>query len=581
MKKYVLGLHGFSAHNNRVLHDTGVSLVSEGEVIAALNEERISREKNDGKFPWCTLHELSEKYNLGPQNVAAIAFPDKRSIWQSYNILKYIIKTYRETGFFLWRYLLASAKRALDYKRVSPRFLKNVNTYFVEHHLCHASSAYYTCPWDDVAIITLDGMGDWCIGGSISVGEKGIIRNLIKTNGFYSPGFFYMYITSFLGYIPGRHEGKIMGLAAYGDANKCYDAVKNIIEYRKEKHNFFSLLIPEILKNARYVNGNIESDFAPLKELFKGQKAEDIAAAAQKRLQEVVLEYIKDAIEITGKKRLVLAGGVFANVKLNEAILQLPGVDNIYIHPNMTDGGLSVGASLYVYHNIVNKNKKYHIKFLETAYLGPEYDDETIRNVLDRYDVEYEYSDHIAARIAAAIHRGQIIGLFHGRMEYGPRSLGNRSILAAPIDKSINDSLNTRLKRTEFMPFAPSILEEDAGIFYPTYKETHVAARFMTITYPVNEKFIDKAPAVVHVDKTARPHVVRKQDNPFFYQIIKEYKELSGLPLLINTSFNMHEEPIVCSPEDALRAFACGSVDVLVMNKYWVELSKNRHLNIS
>jgi carbamoyltransferase len=579
MTGYILGLHGFSSHSKRLLHDTGVSLIQDGKIIAALNEERISRQKNDGKFPKLSYKKLCETYNLKPDDIIAVAFPDKRSIWQTYNILKYILKTYKETGIFAWRYLWVSIKRGFDYKRIPPGQLKNKPIYYIEHHLCHAASAYYTSPWDDAAIVTLDGMGDWCIGGTINIGENGKIKNICKTNGFYSPGFFYMYITSLLGYTPGRHEGKIMGLAAYGDSNKCYKVAKELIKYRKEKHDFYSALIPEILKTARYVDGNMESDFTVLKKIFKDQKPEDIAAATQRRFEEVIVDYIKDAIKLTGKKYLVVAGGVFANVKINEMIMKLPEIENIYIYPNMGDGGLSVGASLYVYHNFINKKRAlYQPDFLSTVYLGPEYFDADIKSLLERRKANYEYVDNIEEKIAQAIHVGKIIGLFHGRMEYGPRALGNRSILAAPIDKTINKWLNKRLNRTEFMPFAPSILEEDAKLFYPDYESDHVAARFMTITYRVENAFAEQAPAVVHVDKTARPHVVRKQDNPFFYNIINAYKNLSGLPLVINTSFNMHEEPIICSPEDALRAFSYGSVDVLVLGNFWIELKRNQHL---
>ena len=181
-------------------------------------------------------------------------------------------------------------------------------------------------------------------------------------------------------------------------------------------------------------------------------------------------------------------------------------------------------------------------------------------------------------KIARAIHEGKIVGLFQGRMEYGPRALGNRSILARATEREINTWLNKKLNRTEFMPFAPSVLEEEAQTIFPMWKKEHIASRFMTLTYHVKEEWVEKVPAVVHVDNTARPHVVRKEDNPFFHQVLLEYKKISGLPALINTSFNIHEEPIVCTPLDAIRAFIQGHIDILVMENYWVELSDNQQL---
>lgn len=229
MSKFVIGLHGFSAHSDRLLHDTGACLIQEGKIISAINEERLSRIKHDGHFPHQALNKILEINQIPPDEIAALAFPDKKPLWQTFHVIKNILKTYRETSLFLNKYLMTSLQRTLDYKRLPPTNLATIPQYFVEHHLCHAASAYYTCPWDDVAIVTLDGMGDYSIGGTINLANKGKIRTLYRTNGFYSPGLFYMFVTCLLGYKAGRHEGKITGLAAYGDAAKCYELVKPMI----------------------------------------------------------------------------------------------------------------------------------------------------------------------------------------------------------------------------------------------------------------------------------------------------------------------------------------------------------------
>ncbi len=293
--------------------------------------------------------------------------------------------------------------------------------------------------------------------------------------------------------------------------------------------------------------------------------------AAQKRLEDIVLPFVNDALNLTGEGRVALAGGVFANVKLNQRILELPNVEEIYIHPNMTDGGLATGAALFAYYRHFDNDEKRGPRFIGTVLLGPHFDDKRIEKALNKYGIGFRKVDRIEEEIASAIHSNRIVGHFHGRMEYGPRALGNRSILASPADPEINTYLNDRLHRTEFMPFAPAILEDYADSYLKGWKPDHVASRFMTITYEVTDEFVDKAPAAVHVDNTARPQIVRKNDNSRFYKIIGEYFKSSGIPLVINTSFNMHEEPIVCTPEDAIRSYQEGAVDVLVMNDFWIE----------
>ncbi len=247
-------------------------------------------------------------------------------------------------------------------------------------------------------------------------------------------------------------------------------------------------------------------------------------------------------------------------------------MEDVYVHPNMGDGGLAAGAALYLWANERKRAGKLASPILlENVYLGPDCSEAHIRDLIEKYGLSFRRSECVEKEIATFLFENKIVGRFSGRMEYGPRALGNRSILAAPVDKTINDWLNKRLKRTEFMPFAPSILEEDAGDFLTGWSPSQVAARFMTMTYDVPIEKVGAAPAVVHIDNTVRPQVVRKRDNPSFHQVILEYKKLSGLPLVINTSFNMHEEPIVCTPEDAIRSFLAGSIDVLTLDSFIVE----------
>jgi len=562
----VLGIHGFSATSKQHLHDTGAAIIKDGEVIAAVNEERMTRIKTDGSFPFETIKTIFEITNLTPKDIDYIAFSDERPLWQLLNIGKYILKTYKKSGVFLYKYILESIERSMDINREPPNNLKNKPIVFVEHHKAHASSAFFTSPWKRATIITLDGMGDYCIGGTVGLGSNGGIKILKRTNGFFSPGIFYMIVTSYLGFKPGRHEGKVTGLAAYGDPNKAYSSMKRIISYDDASLDFYSEIIPTAL-NRFSLTKNESYTLELFEKLWDGYDKADIAAAAQKRLEDIVLPFIRDAVRITAEPKLAVAGGVFANVKLNKMIMELPEVENIYVHPNMGDGGLATGAALFCW-NQISKNRENKTRFMKTCYLGPKYGEVSIKNALKKADLKWKKIAEPEKSIANYIAEGHIVGHYYGRMEYGPRALGNRSILASPTDPLLNKRLNERLKRTEFMPFAPSILEEYAHEYLKDWKTNHFASRFMTICYDVKDIFKKKAPAAVHIDGTARPQIVRANDNPRFYKIIKEFYKITGIPLVVNTSFNMHEEPIICTPEDAIRDFMWNSIDILFIDNY-------------
>ena len=280
------------------------------------------------------------------------------------------------------------------------------------------------------------------------------------------------------------------------------------------------------------------------------------------------MAYLKKKLEDYKFTNICLAGGVFANVKLNQKIMELSGIKNVYIQPAMDDAGAALGAALHVNMRL-NKNKEW--TGLETVYTGPDFTESEIKNALEKYNLPVRRLKCHEEELGRWIYEGKIIGRFNGATEWGSRALGNRSILVRPIEKEINDTLNKRLKRTEFMPFAPSVLDEDASNILRGYSPDHIASRYMTLTYHVNPSMINLIPAVVHVDGTARPQVVFEEDNPSYYKIIKAYKKYSGVGCVINTSFNMHEEPIVNSPEDAIRALLSGAVDILSLGEFVVE----------
>ena len=565
----VLGLHGFSAASERVMHDTGVALVRDGQVVAAINEERLSRKKNDGSFPWRALSTVLRQAGMHPEDIDLVAMPDEKPLWQMAMVLNSAARTFREAGVPVFRYVLDSLRRTADLRRTVPDELRDRPVKFIEHHLCHAASAYYTSPWTDCSVVTLDGMGDFCIGGMICRGRGGKVELLHRTNGFFSPGIFYMIVTDLLGFTPGRHEGKVTGMAALGDPDRAYSTMVELLSYRPERLDFFSKAIPAAMDRYSFVRGR-DAALDAFRAAWAPFQREDIAAAAQRRFEDVVVPFVRDAVRLCGGRKVALAGGVFANVSLNRRIMELPEVDNVFVHPNMTDGGLSVGAALQAYHEQAWPKNGYSPAPMEHVLLGPSWSEAELRQVLDGAGLSYEARQDIAGDIAAAIQAGRVVGNFDGRMEYGPRALGNRSILVSPADASINQRLNDRLRRTEFMPFAPVIQEEHAARCLQGWEHDQVAARFMTITYRVTDEFSELCPASVHVDGTARPQVVRQRDNWRLWEIVEAHRRLTGLPAVINTSFNMHEEPIVCSPEDAVRAFLAGAVDILALGPYWV-----------
>jgi carbamoyltransferase len=307
-----------------------------------------------------------------------------------------------------------------------------------------------------------------------------------------------------------------------------------------------------------------------LERLCSGDEPAHVAAAMQSVTEEVITALCADAVTATGIPNLALAGGIFANVKLNQRLLDLDVVDDVYVHPNMGDGGLAAGAALQVAADERPADERLLPSFRSDVYLGPEYTDDEVGAVLQSQGRSFTECDDIEDRVGQLLSEGTVVARHAGRMEYGPRALGNRSLLVQPTDPTVNDWLNARLERTEFMPFAPATLEEHAADFFLGWRPEQVAARFMTITYDTAKSARDQAPATVHVDDTARPQIVRHQDNPSYHRIIDAYRERTGIPSIINTSFNMHEEPIVCTPEDALRALDQGSADVLAINRFLV-----------
>ncbi len=403
----------------------------------------------------------------------------------------------------------------------------------------------------------MDGGGDGVSAKAFRV-RDGRIVELSKVPSFDSLGAFYSYITQICGFKAGRHEGKITGLAAHGDP-KYLDLLDSLLTFRDG--GFVNV-------GGIFFNSAVEEIRARLPEDFN---REDLSASIQVHAENLVLAYVSHWMEQDGSPDLALAGGLFANVRINQKVHELPGVERCFVHPGMSDVGMGIGAALAAYYES-NPSPSVDTRCLEDVYLGPTYSDTEIELALGEAAADYDRPDDLEAEVARLLVDGAVVARFDGRMEYGPRALGNRSILYRPDDPSVNDWLNEALGRTEFMPFAPVTTAEDAGRCFVGMEGAERTSRFMTITFDCTDWMKKHCAGVVHVDGTARPQVVRREDNPSYYRIIEEYGRITGVPVIINTSFNMHEEPIVCSPKDALRAFMLGHLDYLAIGPF---LAKN------
>lgn len=541
-------------------HDSGMGYINNGKIDVAVNEERFSRKKMHSGFPFLCKEYLN---NFIKDNeidyIAASDLPLKSFLQRSKGLMfnKYLFSKnpYLSSKSFLmmlrWELITSKIVKYQDsiLKKLYETSFKD-KLVRIEHHPAHAASAFFASGFKKALIVTADNHGDF-LTVTVSIGENNQIKQIKTIEWPHSPGFFYSAITKVLGFKPGRHEGKITGLAAYGNVNSpAYDKIKKLMWYENGE-----IYTRSLIGSRGYISS-----------LVKKYGREDLSAVFQRILEDVMSSFVGYYIDKTGIKDVALAGGIFANVRLNQKVKEL-GVNNIFIFPHMGDGGTSVGAAFYQA-MLEGDIKPYR---LHDVYFGPSYSDNEIKEELIKNKLEFSESKDIEGEIAELINKKKVIARFNGAMEFGPRALGNRSILYQATDPTVNDWLNKQLKRTEFMPFAPVTLSEDAAKCYKNLKGAEYAAEFMTITFNCTDYMKKNMPAVVHVDGTARPQLINKEINPSYYTILHKYKRITGLPSIVNTSFNMHEEPIVCSPDDAIRSFKQGHLDYLAIGNYLVK----------
>ena len=540
-------------------HDACAAVVIDGRLVCAVNQERIDRIKHSGAFPWGAIDEALRMSGVRERDVDRIVVGSSFTPSAALRAMPKQHASARSAGQFspwLHRYIVYQSalkaagthtfevdacKRILTRKLRARPFAKAA-VEMMDHHQAHAEVAYRTQGRSQCLVLTVDAMGDG-VTATASMGHDGALDRLWRQSGLASVNTFYSRVTERLGFTAIRHEGKVTGLAAYVEPPPA------LVEHMARRVHFDSPGFSSV--SARKID-RIDDAFWSV---LDGYSREEVAAAAQHVLERAVVPFVAHWIEKTGCGHVAVAGGVFANVKLNQRIAALDGLESLWVVPHMGDGGLAVGAAM----GSVGMAPRQ----IEHVYWGTDPTDQEIRQALSVAGLSKRKSKNIPERVAAMLADGKVVARCAGPMEWGPRALGNRSILASPFDPSINDWLNERLERSEFMPFAPVIRSEDADRWFRGVEKAPDAARFMTVCFDVTEDFEKSCPAAVHVDGTARPQIVREAEQPELHATLTAFGEKTGTPALINTSFNMHEEPMVRTATEGIRAWNSAQLDGL------------------
>jgi carbamoyltransferase len=584
---YILGISCF-------YHDSAAALLVDGKLVAAAEEERFSRIKHDSGFPTHAIDFCLKQARISNEELDYVVFYEKpflkfeRILMTSFSGYPKAVNFFREAmsawlGEKLWVKNIIREKTGADYKKIL----------FSEHHISHAASAFYPSPFEDAAILTIDGVGEWATTTN-GIGEGNSIRILNEIKFPHSLGLLYSAFTAFLGFQVNEGEYKVMGMAPYGQPAYYDKIMKNLLDvssdgsFRLHMENFayhnsnenmfgkkFETLFgsprtpetPFFTSTTRYPEYYGEKP-ANFNELCKeNEHYADIAASIQSVTEDIVLKLVNALYEETKLKRLCMAGGVALNSVANGRILRETPFEEIFIQPAAGDGGGAIGAAMYAYHQLLGKPRNF---VQEHAYWGQEYSEEDVKTFLETNGISYKWyetDDEVLDIIAHELSQGKVVGWFQGRFEWGPRALGNRSILADPRSEEMKDLVNVKIKfREPFRPFAPVVLEEDTDeyFYYGKTAKNQYPTRFMLMVLPFKEDKAESVKAVNHMG-TGRLQTIRREWNPRYYDLIKKFGELTGCPMLLNTSYNLRGEPIVTSPANAYNTFNNSGIDLLVM----------------
>ena len=556
-------------------HDGGVAIVQNGKVVAAINEERIRNLKHYNGIPSFSLNEIFKISKIHPSEIDAIAIVGISDVTKFSESSAFPIYAHL---YYTWNPITLNPKTASSFTSHNYRFrdideIKTILTeigvplkeiLFVEHHLGHAAGAYYLSQWnvdEKVLIFTADAAGDG-LSSTVSIGHKGEIERVKDSESTYyhSLGYsFFGEITNYLGMVEGDHEYKVMGLAPYGKSSYCLDRMKKIIDIDSSNP----------LKFKNNMNCSKPSFEIELGKILRGQRFDNVAAAAQEWLEILKEKWVKNAIAKTGIHKIACAGGNFLNVKANQKLLALEEVDDAFFCPAAGDEGLAVGAALIGYYEMsMMSGKKPENIPLKDTYLGSSFSNEEIKESLKKHGLleNAEYIDDIDETIGELLTKdSNIIARFSGQMEWGPRGLGNRSILANPSDYGVIRKINHAIKMRDFwMPFGPSILESRMR----DYVVNPINAPYMILAFDTTEKRSEMSAAIHPYDLTCRPQTVIAEYNPGYEKVLKSFEAKTGIGAILNTSFNIHGKPIVWSPDIAIGTFNNSELDAVAIGNY-------------
>ena len=590
-KTYILGISAF-------YHDSAAALLCNGTVVAAAQEERFTRKKADSSFPINAINFCLEYAGIEIGNISHVVFYDKP-------ILKFdrILASYLHTAPFGIRSFIKAIPLWLREKLWTEDKIKKDLNYdndilFTQHHQSHAASAFYPSPFNEAAVLTVDGAGEWT-ATAISYGD-GNKLNLLQTLDFpHSLGLLYSAFTYYCGFKVNSGEYKLMGLAPYGTPVYKEKISDNLVNINADGSISLNLKFFDYISGLKMINRNFIKLFGmparraeePLTQFYM-----DIAASIQEVTNDIIVAMARQAKKLTNSKNLCLAGGVALNCCANHVLAKSGIFENIFVQPAAGDAGGALGAALYVHYALLDNPRipQSHDQVLQLSGLGPDFTADEIEALLIHHGLTYKKMNEqqMYAYCANALDEQKIIGWFQGRMEFGPRALGHRSIIGDPRNADMQKKMNLKIKfRESFRPFAPAVTEDAADEYFDIPDSSKLLTRYMLTTATVAKKHLKNTVAVdtvqnkfslletdrstinavTHVDGSARVQVVREKDNPKFYKLLKAFELVSGLPMLINTSFNVRGEPIVCTPEDALYCFFASNIDILVLECFILE----------
>ncbi|MDP6931411.1 MAG: carbamoyltransferase C-terminal domain-containing protein [Myxococcota bacterium] len=545
-------------------HDSGAALVRDGMPVAAVGQERIDRVKNSGSFPWGAIDAVLEIAQVSARDVDHLVIG---TAFTPSTILRALPSAHAQArtrgsfspllhAYIVYQSALRAAKlehieinasRRLLKHRLSQRPFTRAELVLMDHHTAHAHAAYRTQDRSDCLVLTADAMGDGT-SATAFLGRDGELDLLWRQSGLAAINTFYSRITEMLGFQPNRHEGKVMGLAAYATApTELVGHLESLLYFRA----------PGFSQVPWWRN---QGPSHPFWQRVSRWSREEIASAAQRVLEQAVTDFVRHWVLTSRCPHVALAGGIFANVRVNQLVGALDEVQSLWVYPHMGDGGLPLGAAL--------GHARSEPRRLDSIFLGPRFDSRECFRALKMAQVARTKPEEDLEYVANLLAEGKTVARFSGAMEWGPRALGNRSVLCVPERAEIVQNLNKQLQRDEFMPFAPMVRAEDAHRWFQVAPETSRASRFMTTCLPCTGEFRSAFPAVVHVDGTARPQLVDREENPRLHALLTAVERSNGRGVLLNTSFNVHEEPIVCTPGDAIRAWKQAGLDALWMSPY-------------